>query len=275
VNGRRQRIVIVGGREGDQGGSVDFVSALMVLARHWLVVLNGVVLTVGATLALFVAVPPTYQATTSAVLLVPSQPGATETGQLNPYLGFGGSLGIVAEITARRMNDGSMVDKLVGQGATADYLVDLVPGDAPILSVTATSRDEQAALRTARIVDAAVSAELRDSQLSLGAPANLLISTKPVTTATRAVLKRGSQIRAVAAVMVLGIAGTIVAAFIAEGVRVRRARMRADPGHFDRRRKPRQRADDPPVDDHGLDQPTEAMPALHTAAARGSSRVES
>jgi capsular polysaccharide biosynthesis protein len=252
---------------------VDFVSALMVLARHWLVVLNGVVLTVGATLALFVAVPPTYQATTSSVLLVPSQPGATETGQLNPYLGFGGSLGIVAEITARRMNDGSMVDKLTKQGATADYLVDLVPGDAPILSVTATSRDEQSSLRTARIVDAAISAELRDSQLSLGAPANLLISTKPVTTATQAVLKRGSQIRAVAAVLVLGIAGTIVAAFIAEGVRVRRARMRADPGHFDRRRKPRKQADDPP--DNGLDQPTEAMPALHTASSvRSSSRSE-
>jgi hypothetical protein len=277
---RRQRIVIADGRQGDQGGSVDFVSALLVLWRHWLVVLNGAVLTIGATFALFVAVPPTYQASSSAVLLVPAQPGATESGQLNPYLGFGASLGIVAQITARRMNDASKGAELTKLGATADYLVDIVPGDAPLLSVTATSRDEQAALRTARILDTAISAELRDSQLALGAPRNLLIQTKPVTTPTKAVLKRGSQIRALAAALVLGFAGTIVAAFMAEGVRVRRAKVRADPSYFERRRRPRRNSDEPDrptgggSDPPGLDEPTEAMRALHTAALRGSSRSE-
>jgi capsular polysaccharide biosynthesis protein len=248
---------------------VDFVSALLVLVRHWLVVLNGAVLTLGATVALFVAVPPTYQATSSAVLLVPAQPGATEAGQLNPYLGFGSSLGIVAQITARRMNDASTAEKLTKQGATADFLVDIVPGDAPMLSVTATSRDEQAALRTAKIVDVAISAELRDSQLALGSPRNLLIQTSPVATPSRAVLKRGSQIRALAAAMVLGIAGTIVSAFIAEGVRVRRARMKADPGHFDRRRQPRRSGGRPDGEE-----PTETIPALHTALGRGAARAE-
>jgi capsular polysaccharide biosynthesis protein len=250
---------------------VDFVSALLVLVRHWLVVLNGAVLTIGATVALFVAVPPTYQATSSAVLLVPAQPGATESGQQNPYLGFGSSLGIVAQITARRMNDAAVGVKLAKQGATADYLVDIVPGDAPMLSVVATSRDEQAALRTAKIVDAAISTELRDSQLALGAPRNLLIQTNPVTTPTHAVLKRGSQIRALAAALVLGVAGTIVSAFIAEGVRVRRAKFRADPGHFDRRRGPG-RGKAPPAPE--MDQPTETIPALHTALGRGAARAE-
>lgn len=242
---------------------MDFVSALLVLVRHWLVVLNGAVLTIGATIALFIAVPPTFQATTSSVLLVPAQPGATEAGQLNPYLGFGSSLGIVAQITARRMNDAATGAKLAKQGATADYLVDIVPGDAPMLSVTVTSRDEQAALRTAKIVDAAISVELRDSQLELGAPRNLLIQTSPVTTASKAVLKRGSQIRALAAALVLGVAGTIVAAFTVEGIRVRRAKVRADPGHFEKGRRPRK----PPAD--AVDEPTETIPALHTSLGRG------
>jgi hypothetical protein len=245
---------------------VDFVSALLVLVRHWLVVLNGAVLTIGATVALFVAVPPTFQATTSSVLLVPAQPGATESGQLNPYLGFGSSLGIVAQITARRMNDAATGAKLSKQGATADYLVDIVPGDAPMLSVVATSRDEQAALRTAKIVDAAIGVELRDSQLELGAPRNLLIQTSPVTTAMHAVLKRGSQIRALAAALVLGVAGTIVSAFMAEGVRVRRAKSRADPGYFDKSRRPRRPPGSSP---EPADEPTETMPALHTALSRG------
>jgi capsular polysaccharide biosynthesis protein len=248
---------------------VDFVSALLVLVRHWLVVLNGAVLTIGATVALFVAVPPAYQATSTSVLLVPAQPGATESGQLNPYLGFGSSLGIVAQITARRMNDAAVGVKLAKLGATAEYLVDIVPGDAPMLSVVANSPDEQAALRTAKVVDAAIGTELRDSQLALGAPRNLLIQTSPVTTPTQAVLKRGSQIRALAAALVLGVAGTIVAAFIAEGVRVRRAKFRADPGHFDRRRGRGRMPPEPEVD-----QPTETIPALHTALGRGAARAE-
>jgi hypothetical protein len=244
---------------------VDFVSALLVLVRHWLVVLNGAVLTLGATAALFVAVPPTYQATTSSVLLVPAQPGATESGQLNPYLGFGASLGIVAQITARRMNDLATGVKLAKQGATADYLVDIVPGDAPMLSVVATSRDEQDALRTAKIVDAGIAVELRDSQLELGAPRNLLIQTSPVTTASRAVKKQGSRIRALAAAMVLGVSSTIVAAFMAEGVRVRRAKVRADPGYFEKDRRSRK----PPGGPGAVDDPTETIPALHTALGRG------
>lgn len=261
---------------------MDFVSALLVLVRHWLVVLNGALLTIGATVALFVAVPPTYQASSSSVLLVPAQPGATESGQLNPYLGFGSSLGIVAQITARRMNDAATGAKLVKQGATASYLVDIVPGDAPMLSVTATSRDEQAALRTAKIVNSAISTELRDSQVALGAPTNLLIQTSPVTTATQAVLKRGSQIRALAAALVLGVAGTIVAAFMIEGVRVRRAKVRADPGVFDKGRKPKGGGPGGGGSGGGLtgggsavDEPTETIPALHPAlGGRGSARAE-
>lgn len=213
---------------------MDFVSALLVLGRHWLALVNGLVLTAAASFSMLVAIPPTYQATSSVVLLVPAQKGATEAGQLNPYLGFGSSLGIVAQLTARRMNDLSVAERLYAQGATGDYLVDIVPGDAPMLSVTATSTSEDEALRTAKLVDQAVTKELRDSQVSLGAPSNLLIQTKPVTTATQAVLKRGSQMRAIAAVLVLGVAGTIFAAFTLEGLRVRRERRRADPTYISR-----------------------------------------
>jgi capsular polysaccharide biosynthesis protein len=218
---------------------VDFVSALLVLGRHWLALLNGLILTLAASVSMLVAIPPTYQATSSAVLLVPAQPGATEAGQLNPYLGFGSALGIVGELTARKMNDVAMGQRLYAEGATAAYIVDTVPGEAPMLQVTATSTDKDSALRTAKIVDSAISRDLRESQLALGSPKNLLIQTKPVTTATEAVLKRGSQIRAIAAVLVLGVAGTIFAAFTLEGLRVRRERRKADPTFLDRGTKRR------------------------------------
>jgi len=212
---------------------VDLISALAVLGRHWIALVSGLIVTLGASVFMLIAVPVTYQATSSDVLLVPAQPGATEAGLLNPYLGFGSGLGIVAEITARRMNDHAMGERLNAQGATADYLVDIVPGDAPLVQVTATSTDGGSALRTAKIVERALSNDLRDSQLALGSPKNLLIQTKPVTTATDAVPKRGSQIRAVAAVLVLGIAGTIFSAFTLEGLRVRRERRNAETTYSD------------------------------------------
>src|SRR5689334_18494068 len=99
---------------------MDFGSAVRVLLRHWLVVSLSLLVVVGALGYIFVVVPPTYTATTSGVLLVPNDPRSTDSGRLNPYLGFGGSLQVVAEITARAMNDKPEVAALSAEGARAD-----------------------------------------------------------------------------------------------------------------------------------------------------------
>jgi hypothetical protein len=175
---------------------------------------------------ILIAVPPTYEASASDVLLVPARPGSTQAGEANPYLGFGGSLGIVAQITARRMNDVATAEALYAQGATAEYLVDIVPGDAPMLSVTAKSPDEATAMKTAEIVEAEIGKQLTQNQLDLQAPQNLLIVTSRVN-GPHAVLKRGSQIRALAGMLAVGMAGTVFLAFAVESLRQRRLRAAA------------------------------------------------
>ncbi|MEU0881557.1 hypothetical protein ABZ345_23335 [Lentzea sp. NPDC005914] len=201
---------------------MDFVSALKVLRRRWVTVLVGFGLMTVAGVGIMIAVPPTYQVKASDVLLVPAQVGSSQAGQANPYLGFGGSLGIVAQITARKMNDFTTIEQMKQAGATGEYLVDIVPGEAPMLSVTATSKSEAEALRTAQIVEKAMTDNLRQSQVDLKAPAQFLITTNPITLPSHAEIQRGSQLRALAGMLVVGLAGTVLAAFVIESVKTRR-----------------------------------------------------
>ncbi|MFD9733015.1 hypothetical protein [Umezawaea sp. NPDC059074] len=218
---RGRRVVITSARE-TPGTDVDFVSALKVLGKQWVVVTVGVALMVAAAIGIFFMVPPTYEVKASDVLLVPAQVGSSQAGQANPYLGFGGSLGIVAEITARKMNDKSTIEEMVAKGGTAEYLVDIVPGEAPMLQVTANSKDREAALRTAQIIEKSMTELLTQNQIDLKAPENLLITTNPVTTPTHAEVQRGSQMRALAGMAVVGLALTVLIAFLRESVQTRK-----------------------------------------------------
>lgn len=218
---RSRRLVLTGARE-KPGADVDFVSALKVLRRRWVTVLVGFGIMIAAGIGIMIAVPPTYQVKASDVLLVPAQVGSSQAGQANPYLGFGGSLGIVAQITARKMNDFTTVELMKEQGATGEYLVDIVPGEAPMLSVTATSKSEAEALRTAQVVEKAMTDNLKQSQVDLKAPAQFLITTNPITLPSHAEIQRGSQLRALAGMLVVGLAGTVLAAFVIESVKTRR-----------------------------------------------------
>jgi len=218
---RGRRVVITSARE-TPGTDVDFVSALKVLGKQWVVVTVGVALMVAAAIGIFFMVPPTYEVKASDVLLVPAQVGSSQAGQANPYLGFGGSLGIVAEITARKMNDKSTVEEMVAKGGTAEYLVDIVPGEAPMLQVTANSKDREAALRTAQVIEKSMTELLTQNQIDLKAPENLLITTNPVTTPTHAEVQRGSQMRALAGMAVVGLALTVLIAFLRESVQTRK-----------------------------------------------------
>jgi capsular polysaccharide biosynthesis protein len=218
---RGRRVVLTSARE-TPGTDVDFVSAVKVLGKQWVVVTVGVVLMIAAAVGIFFMVPPTYEVKASDVLLVPAQVGSSQAGQANPYLGFGGSLGIVAEITARRMNDKSTVEEMIAKGGTAEYLVDIVPGEAPMLQVTANSKDREAALRTAQVIEKSMTELLTQSQIDLKAPDNLLITTSPVTTPTHAEIQRGSQMRALAGMVVVGLALTVLIAFLRESVQARK-----------------------------------------------------
>ena len=208
---------------------MDLLTTIRILLRRWFVVVPGLLLTAGAAYYAMQAVSPSYEAAGAVVLLGPATAGAPVKGEptpppVNPYLEFGGALETTGEILSRTLMSQAEVDKLYAKGATATYEVGTgSEGGSPIVNVIATDTDEAVAIRTVGIVAAEVRAELQRRQAAAGAPASQFIRVEDVTIPTKATKMAGSTMRAVAAVMALGLAVSFGLGFMAEAIAVRRS----------------------------------------------------
>ena len=208
---------------------MDLFTTIRILLRRWYVVLPALLLTAGGAAFTMKTVSPSYEATGAVVLLGPATAGAPVAGEptpppVNPYLEFGGALETTGEILSRSLMSESTVERLAKQGATATYEVGTgSEGGSPIVNVIATGPDETAAKRTVSIVIAEVRNELERRQEAAGAPASQFIRVEDVTVPTNAARMAGSTLRAVAAVMALGLALSFGLGFMAEAIAVRRA----------------------------------------------------
>ena len=207
----------------------DFFSSMAVLGRRWKVVGAGIVATVLVAMAAVTAIPPTYKANGSSFLAVASDANLSATPgdaqPKNPYLAFGGSLNATAELMAKSMNGEQMHAKVAALGGTGDYVTDLAPGDAPVLTISATGKTPEEALTTEKMATQILKDELTNSQLDLGAK-NDLIRTKEVLIPEHAVKQQTSRIRALIGVLVLGLSATVMAAFLVESLAQHRAKSR-------------------------------------------------
>jgi capsular polysaccharide biosynthesis protein len=205
----------------------DFWTSVDVVRRHWKLLLVGLVLTFALAWGAFVAVGPSYQATTEMILLVPhgnTTPGRTAdvlpTG--NPYLSFGGTLNVTGTVIAKALMGNQGATEVSARGGSASYSVEPPVGDAPVLTITATSADPAASLRTAAIVRTLLTRELDRQQRVAGAPQASWITMAPLEVADHATPQKKSQIRALAAILVLGTAGSVGMCFFAESLAQRR-----------------------------------------------------
>ena len=205
----------------------DFWTSVDVVRRHWKLLLVGLVLTVALAWGAFVAVGPSYQATTEMILLVPhgnTTPGRTAdvlpTG--NPYLSFGGTLNVTGTVIAKALMGNQGATEVSARGGSASYSVEPPVGDAPVLTITATSADPAASLRTAAIVRTLLTRELDRQQRVAGAPQDSWITMAPLEVADHATPQKKSQVRALAAILVLGTAGSVGMCFFAESLAQRR-----------------------------------------------------
>ena len=105
-------------------------------------------LTIAALVGAMTIVPITYQAEGEIILLVPTDNLDESVVAQNAYLGFGGSLNVVTFVLARAAGGQQAATEIEAAGGVADFIVDLVPGDAPMLSITATSKDPAEAMKT-------------------------------------------------------------------------------------------------------------------------------
>src|SRR5262245_3568451 len=158
---------------------MDFATSLKVLLGLWYVVLPALLVTLGACFFTVANVPPTYQATGSLVLLVPptvaqGQPPSAQrvvAGPVNPYLEFGSSISVTAEVISKAMMSDATVRRLRELGATAKYEVGNGVNGGPIINVVSTGANQREALTTLDVVTRAVQQELASRQREAGAPA--------------------------------------------------------------------------------------------------------
>jgi hypothetical protein len=211
--------------------SMDVLSLLRLLARHWRVTAPAALLTLVGLVGVVKVSAPTYNATGSIVLLNPREAPdleneaaaqtPSEIGQ-NPFTRYG-DIAIVTDILTRKMNSDSKRDELAKQGV-ADYSI--VTSDFtrdPVFEITGQGPDAASAMRSTEIVLDEASTVLSELQVEQGADPEYLISSTPLEAPSTATAMFGSTMRAAIAVLAVGALGTLGLAVLAEIVGQRRA----------------------------------------------------
>jgi hypothetical protein len=231
-------------RPASSGVSMDVLSVLRLLTRHWRVTVPAALLTVLLVGAAFRSSSPTYEATGSIVLLPPpeapdvqpsSEPVPPATVGQNPFARYG-DLSVVADILARVLDSDSRQADFESQGVTGYEVVVNRFQRGPVVDVTGQGPNPDAAIRSTEIVLQEVNAVLSDLQEAEGADPNYFIHGASVELPSTATPMYGSTVRTAIAALAVGALGTLGLAVLAEviaGRREARPTAAADPAMSD------------------------------------------
>jgi hypothetical protein len=211
--------------------SMDVLSLLRLVGRHWRVTAPAALLTVIGLVAALQVSTPTYNATGSIVLLSPPEaPEVTtpsvgpppEVGQ-NPFNRYG-DIAIVTNILTRIMNSDSKRAELAESHGVVGYdIVASATGRDPVFEVTGHGADGPAAIAAAEVVLAEASTSLADVQQSQRADPDYFITSAPLEPPSEATAVYGSTMRMGIAVVAFGGLCTLGVAVLAEVIARRRA----------------------------------------------------
>jgi hypothetical protein len=210
------------------GVSMDLMSLVRLMARHWRVTVPAAVLTLLLVVAVFMLKSPSYTAGASVVLYSPrdvtsaeDNPGVTQATGDNPYTRYG-DLATVADIVARKMNGDDVQAELKKEGVTGYTVVANRLTRGPVIDVTGTGPDPAAAIGSAEAAVAKFDSVLTEMQETAGADPTYLITSDTVEPPDRAEAQVGSTMRAAIALLALGGLGTLALAVAAEAFARRR-----------------------------------------------------
>jgi len=184
-----------------------------------LILLAGLLVTVGASILLVKTVEPTFSTHADYLLLVPSEPKANGTGG-NPYLDLG--LSVMAEVVVTGMTDERIAAAAAEISPTALYGVAGTQGNAPMVSIETIARTPEAALAVQKLLGKEVKSFLSSRQEEFGAPKGRIIKAVSITDPLTAQQSNSRVLRAVIAVTVVGIGSTVLLAFAFDAARRRR-----------------------------------------------------
>jgi hypothetical protein len=216
-----------------EGAVVDLVSLFKLLGRRWWVVVPMMLVGAAGLVATIVAVPPTFRATASVVLLAPPTPPELDETQAaapenqNPYVQFG-DLSVVVDVVRRIMESPTTVNLLEQQGVVEDYTVaanvDFRRG--PIIDVTTQGATGSEAIEANDLVVERLFAELATMQERQGTNAEYWITAEEVVVPEEAERSYSSTVRRAVAVGALAVGLVIASAVLADSIarRIRRRR---------------------------------------------------
>jgi Chain length determinant protein len=223
---------------------MDFASFLQVIARRWKLVAVCLVVTVVCAFSVGLVMKPTYEAQASVLLYSPSgtvgtgsgptppatsasgpAPPATSASSQNPLYDIG-DLSVATDVMAQRMADRSVVEQVNSRGAGGTWTVaQNIETRSPLLVVTSDASTNDESIRTMKNVLAGIDQQLRVLQNQTPTtPSDRVIRTQLVREDPAATAKSGSRVRALVAVLVLGIIGSFSLPFAADALQAARSR---------------------------------------------------
>lgn len=195
---------------------MDLLSSLR---RRWVLACSLLLLALAGTGYAQVKLAPTYQSTSSVVLLAPKNAAKLNGG--NPYLAFDSSLNQTADVVRYETNDPRTVSLLASRGDTATYLVtDATDTSGPVLIVTVTSKNKAMVMQTLQAVTKEITTKLDGLQTGITPPNK--IHALVITFNEQPTQLKSKKTRTISVVAAAGVALSIIITLIVDAILIRR-----------------------------------------------------
>jgi hypothetical protein len=199
---------------------MDLWTAVRVVARHWLVLVAGLVLTGAVLVAVYVALPRSYSSTGTVIVIAPG-------GRTNPLTSLSSSNQLAASVAVTLAAPETSGAEVRARGGAAGYTLVADP-NLPIITVTTTSSDPDMAFHTVGVVSTVMDDALGRRQQELAVPQSSWLHVVSLVGPSAAV-STGSKAKVLAIAGALGALVAISLTFIAEAISGLRRRGRELP----------------------------------------------
>ncbi|MFF3916954.1 Wzz/FepE/Etk N-terminal domain-containing protein [Streptomyces sp. NPDC001852] len=205
---------------------MDLAEIFRVIRRRWYVLLPGLLLTAGLTVAVALLVPVTYQSQSTVVLL--NSQKATVAYDGNPFLSSQTSLTGMADSLARNLNSDDSLRDLTSRGATGTFEAKLADNaQGPLMWLTVTGTDKAAVLASDRILTTYAQDRLDQFQKQQSVAPKAMIRMTTVVPPQNPVAQTKARLEYMVMAGCLGLVLSLVAVFYVEARR--RSRTSAGP----------------------------------------------
>ncbi|WP_158647892.1 hypothetical protein [Nocardioides houyundeii] len=208
---------------------MDFVDALRVLGRRWIVVCLGLLLTAGAGFYAITVVATEYQARAQYVLLLPSS-STGSNNPTNPYTNLNTGLIFAASLIASDLSTKTVARELVEEDFKSEFSIALGTSGGPALDVIVKGTDRDDVLETRDELLRRFDDELGSLQRIPGIPQSQLIFSRTNAVDPVAEAVPGAKRKALMLIAAIGLVLTLIAAFTIDGLSRRRSRRTGETG---------------------------------------------